>query len=62
MIKFKRILVAVLTAVFLVGSGVVPDITTSTTMAAEATNLDELGGVFPGETQGFRSPVLHPVG
>ena len=47
MIKFKRILVAVLTAVFLVGSGAVPDITTSTSMAAEATNLDELGGVFP---------------
>ncbi len=45
--KLKKLLVAVLSVVFLVVSSLAPDITTISSMAAETTSVEELANVFP---------------
>ncbi len=61
MLRFKRLVVAVLCVAFLVVSGVTPNIASISSMAAEAGNAYELANVFPAGTTLYSDtfPGLH---
>ena len=61
MLRFKRLVVAVLCVAFLVVSGVTPNIASISSMAAEAGNAYEFANVFPAGTTLYSDtfPGLH---